>query len=213
MSAVLSPVDAFGHALAGGPWRLALDDGAELAIPFERFTGEASPGEHRALARARGPVLDVGCGPGRHVRALARRGVLALGVDVSREAVRLAVARGTAAMLGSIFEDVPRAGAWRSALLLDGNLGIGGDPGRLLRRVGDLLAPDGAVIVECQAPAEARAGRSRVRLVGPAGASETFPWALVGRWELVGVARRAGFAVTEAWEDEGRSFATLVAGP
>lgn len=35
-------------------------------------------------------VLDVGCGPGRHSRELARRGVLAHGIDVSAEFVDLA---------------------------------------------------------------------------------------------------------------------------
>ena len=35
-------------------------------------------------------VLDVGCGPGRHARALAERGLRVLGVDVSAEFVALA---------------------------------------------------------------------------------------------------------------------------
>ncbi len=34
-------------------------------------------------------LLDVGCGPGRHLRALRRRGVDALGVDISAPFVRL----------------------------------------------------------------------------------------------------------------------------
>ena len=35
-------------------------------------------------------VLDVGCGPGRHALALARRGIEVVGVDLSPEFVRLA---------------------------------------------------------------------------------------------------------------------------
>ena len=35
-------------------------------------------------------MLDVGCGPGRHARALAERGLRVLGVDVSEEFVALA---------------------------------------------------------------------------------------------------------------------------
>ena len=35
-------------------------------------------------------VLDVGCGPGRHAKALARRGIVVHGVDISHRFVELA---------------------------------------------------------------------------------------------------------------------------
>ncbi|HET9610263.1 MAG TPA: methyltransferase domain-containing protein, partial [Acidimicrobiales bacterium] len=35
-------------------------------------------------------VLDVGCGPGRHARALAGRGIEVVGVDISQRFVDLA---------------------------------------------------------------------------------------------------------------------------
>ena len=92
------------------------------------------------------------CGPGRHVRALAHRGVLAVGVDVSAAAVSLARSRGTLALRASVFDHIPGAGSWRSALLLDGNIGIGGSPTLLLRRIGSLLAPAGEVLTELAAP-------------------------------------------------------------
>ena len=37
-------------------------------------------------------ILDVGCGPGRHAHALARRGMQVHGVDISEDYVRLATA-------------------------------------------------------------------------------------------------------------------------
>src|ERR671913_682751 len=37
-------------------------------------------------------VLDVGCGPGRHAHALARRGMEVVGVDISQRFVDLATA-------------------------------------------------------------------------------------------------------------------------
>ena len=45
---------------------------------------------------------------------------------------------------------MPGAGRYAGALLLDGNIGIGGDPVALLRRVARLLAPGGAVVVEVE---------------------------------------------------------------
>ena len=65
-----------------------------IGSPARSTAGRRAPAD-----RARGPVLDVGCGPGRHVHHLARRGVLAIGIDVSRDAVRLARRRGASVIL------------------------------------------------------------------------------------------------------------------
>src|SRR5205823_333854 len=121
-----------GPAADGGYWAIGLrepDSRALLGVPMSSpHTLEAQ----RRRLRAVGPVLDVGCGPGRHVLALARRGVLAVGVDVTPAAVRYARARGAPVFRGSVFAAVPGVGHWRTALLLDGNIGIGGRPVVLL---------------------------------------------------------------------------------
>jgi 2-polyprenyl-3-methyl-5-hydroxy-6-metoxy-1,4-benzoquinol methylase len=49
-------------------------------------------------------VLDVGCGPGRHALALARRGIDVIGVDVSEDFVALARDAATAEELPARFE-------------------------------------------------------------------------------------------------------------
>ena len=51
-------------------------------------------------------VLDVGCGPGRHSLALARRGVEVVGVDASAEFVELARESAAADELDATFEVV-----------------------------------------------------------------------------------------------------------
>ena len=50
-------------------------------------------------------VLDVGCGPGRHSVALARRGLHVLGVDLSPDFVALARAAADAEALNAEFEE------------------------------------------------------------------------------------------------------------
>lgn len=180
--------------------------GVEVPMAVERWCGVVSPAERALLARARPPVLDVGCGPGRIAAYLTRQGVGALGIDVAGPAVRLARARGAPATVGSVFGPVPGSGAWGTVVLLDGNLGIGGDPGALLVRVRELLVQGGRVLCDIEAP-----GRpTRSLSLGLAGSSAPRqPWAQVGADGLAGVAGAAGLVVRHLWSAEGRWFAEL----
>ncbi len=153
-------------------------------------------------------MLDVGCGPGRHLQALARRGIFGLGVDLSPVAVELACGGGANAIVGSIFDDVPGTGRWRSALLLDGNIGIGGRLTRLLRRVNTLLVADGRTLVEL-APPHASTIETLARLEGPSSVSDWFPWAEASASDIDAVAAQAGMRVVHDWSDHGRHFALL----
>jgi SAM-dependent methyltransferase len=116
--------------------------GTVISLPSARWWREPGREEEAILDLAIGPVLDLGCGPGRHTVALARRGVRSLGVDSSSAAVAAARARGAAVVHRSVFDRLPDEGRWASALLLDGNVGIGGDPVALLRRVRSLVRAD-----------------------------------------------------------------------
>ncbi len=189
--------------------RVVDEHGGQLPFALRRYLEAPAAEEHPVLARAVGPVLDIGCGPGRHVVALSRRGVVAVGVDISPLAVRLARTRGAEVIEGSIFDRLPGAGTWGSALLLDGNIGIGGAPRELLGRVGSLLAPQGIVLVEVEGPG-VRSGTVRVRLESEQTSSRWFPWARMSIEELPELVAEAGFAVREQWNAGARWFAALV---
>jgi SAM-dependent methyltransferase len=206
---VTAALDVYGRALADPerPLLLRSGNGSLRPAAVRRWLGPVTDVDERVLARATGPVLDVGCGPGRHVHALASRGVLALGVDISPAAVTLARRRGVPVIEQSIFDRIPGAGKWRSALLLDGNVGIGAGPASLLRRLASLLAPRGEVLVELDPPGS---GIECVRLWLEHGdASAPFDWALVALDAIVGPAAEAGFDVVERWRDGDRWFARL----
>jgi SAM-dependent methyltransferase len=207
-----SAVDVYALALASEAPRLRArrQDGSVVALALERWLGPLTAADEAVLDRARAPVLDVGCGPGRHVLALARRGHLALGVDIAPAAVRVAVQRGAPAIAASVFERVPGAGTWGSALLLDGNIGIGGAPATLLARLRQLLRAGGEVLVEL-APPGTGATSERIRLELDGQFSRAFPWAYVGVDAIAEPARAAEFRVTESWECERRWFAQLTA--
>ena len=166
------------------------------------------PGDSSLIDRCGGPTLDVGSGTGRLAVALAERGVPALGIDVTPQAVRVARSAGALTLLRDVFSRVPGTGRWMIVLLADGNIGIGGDPAALLRRVAELLAPLGRALVEVQPPGQ-ELRRERVRLRHGEQAGDWFPWAYVGADQLAEIADEAGLSQTETWSCDDRWFVTL----
>lgn len=199
------------HVLGDGPApraRLRLADGRLEPLPLDRWVAPADDTDIAILETVAAPVLDLGCGPGRHLAALRAAGKPGLGIDLSPVAVQLARGRGADAINGSLWSTVPRAGTWRTVLLLDGNIGIGGAPTALLRRAGQLLAPAGEIVAETDPPG-APTHRIRVRLEAPGAVSEWFRWARVGADGIETVATRAGFGIAEVRRLDGRTFVTL----
>jgi SAM-dependent methyltransferase len=157
-------------------------------------------------------VLDIGCGPGRLVAAAAALGMPALGVDVHPAAVERTKDAGGAVLCRSVFDRLPGEGRWATALLADGNIGIGGDPRALLRRVRKLLAPGGLLLAEA-APCEVEE-KLTVRVEDGYGhQGGDFPWACLGPAALRAAAMATGWTVTEEWSAYGRRFAALVSVP
>ncbi|MBK5110579.1 MAG: methyltransferase domain-containing protein [Thermoleophilia bacterium] len=183
------------------------EDGARRRLPLRRWLKRAPEEEEALLDRAVGPVLDVGCGAGRHLEALRRRGTEATGVEVSRYAVAIARERADEVIHGSVF-DVPETENWNTALLLDGNVGIGGEPERLLGKIARLLHPGGRVLVELEPP-QTESRVLNIRLEGPGDVSDWFPWAWVGIDAIGPIAAAAGLTVAETWSIERRWFARL----
>jgi len=187
---------------------LRAPDGTALPARAHRWFEPLSLEDDAVLGRVVGPVLDVGCGPGRHVLALAERGVVALGIDITPAAVDLARRRGAPVLARSVFDRVPGAGRWSSALLLDGNLGIGGHPAVLLERVASLLRPGGAVLVELEPPGTApTAELVRFDIGGVEG--PWFPWTAVGADGLSTPAAATGLVVEDVWPIADRWFGAL----
>jgi SAM-dependent methyltransferase len=191
-----------------GPLFLRRTDGWLLPLEVERWCARADPVDLDVLDRCEGTVLDIGCGPGRLVAELAARGRTVLGIDVSETAVENTVRLGGQALRRSVFEPLPGEGRWGTVLLMDGNVGIGGDPRALLDRVAGLLAPGGLLIAET-APVDVDE-RAEVQVVditlAPGGA---FPWARLGTPALLRYTDRARWSVVRQWTAGGRRFVAL----
>ena len=203
MNVASSIDDLRGHAPC-----LRSDDGEVLPTPAERWFAPVTSAERRLLERATGPVLDVGCGPARHALVLAESGIVSLGIDISVPALAVARERGAPVLHRSIFDRIPGHGRWGTALLLDGNIGIGGEPSVLLRRIADLLRVHGQALVEVEAPGTPPQ-RQRVRLEHDGTAGPWFEWSRVGADAIEDLALEAGMRVGEVWTDSARWFAQL----
>ncbi len=179
-------------------------DGRREPLPLDRWLGELDGADRALLDRVDGWALDVGCGPGRLTAALARRGVAALGLDLAPAAVRLTRLRGGAALLGNVLGPLP-VGEFRHVLLADGNIGIGGDPVRLLGRLAGLLAPQGRVHAEV-APPGTPSGPVRAQLHADGRSGAWFDWARLSADAAPVAARAAGLQVREVWTAQNRWF-------
>jgi SAM-dependent methyltransferase len=174
----------------------------------ERWAQRASPVDERILEAIDGPVLDVGCGPGRFVRALSERGVVALGIDVTPAAVCRARIDGTSVLRRSVFEPLLGEGRWRTTLLLDGNIGIGGDPVALLTRLRALLCDEGRIVLETEPPGRS-GGVEQAHLEVDGEVGPTFAWQAVGFERVTTLASQAALRVERSWQDDGRWFSFL----
>ena len=188
------------------PRLLRLGDGRLVPLDVDRWAGPVTAADRTLLDRATGPVLDLGCGPGRLTAALHLAGTPVLGVDVLAPVPVLARSAGAPVHVGDVFGPVPDEGSWRTVVLADGNVGIGGDPVRLLGRVRELLADDGYALVELH-PGAGYTGEVRLEALGCTTA--WFPWTLLDGPALPQVAAQAGLRVAERWSAQGRPFAAL----
>lgn len=209
MTAVQSSfAEVFTSALRGEPCQVVGAAGALHPLPVATWRRAADAGDVAVLGCCVGPTLDIGCGPGRMTQYLAERGHPTLGIDVVPEAVFQTRERGVAAMLRDVFEPVPGEGRWTTALLADGNIGIGGDPRVLLTRVGELVAPDGRVVVDLEAPGAGLETRA-LRLQTPSRTCRPFPWSVVGADAIGLVAAGSGLVVERTHRHRDRWFAVL----
>jgi SAM-dependent methyltransferase len=202
---VIGPL--YAQSLAGDEVEIEYADGRRRPLEAMRWL-DPIDGDEAMLSRCAEPTLDVGSGPGRLTVALTRRGVRALGIDVTPHAVRLTRRRGGKALCRDVFDRVPGSGRWATVLLADGNIGIGGDPVALLRRVRELVRPGGEVLAEVADPGTpSTVDRVRLRHGDTLGA--WFLWATVSASDLPGLADRTMFRVAECGEEAGRWFAVL----
>jgi SAM-dependent methyltransferase len=154
--------DAFGRAMydyyrgQGGFEIIERDDGCvdisygpeQYLAPYPKWPAH----QRRALRYARGRVLDIGCGAGRHALYLQEKGFDVLGIDISPLAIKVCRGRGLKrARILSINDISARLGAFDTLIMFCNNFGLFGNPDRarrLLRRFHRLTPPGARILAE-----------------------------------------------------------------
>jgi SAM-dependent methyltransferase len=204
----------YDAALTGERCWIRYDDGSVQGLPVHTWL----PGSRRldrafdqaVLGLCNGPTIDLGCGPGRFVAHLTKLGIPALGVDQSQTAVELARRSGAPALRRDVFERLPGTGRWGTVLLADGNVGLGGDPTRVLRRAGELMRSGGHCVAEFD-PLISGVQHRWVRLESVKTVGPWFQWALVGADCAKRLAADVGLAVASVMPVGERVLACLSA--
>jgi len=162
---IRSKRDAFGHALMdhlrGEPVPIVVerddgyvdvDDTRCYFAPYKSWPIH----QRRALRYARGRVLDVGCGAGRHALHLQGRGLSVMGIDSSPLAVSVCRKRGLRQVRALAAEEVPRfRQPFDTILMLGNNLGLFGNRAkgrRLLARFSHITTDGARIIAETLDP-------------------------------------------------------------
>jgi len=114
-----------------GSRRLAIkfirDDGKEFTLSPKFFFTEYkgfSDSEKKLLKHVKGRVLDVGCGAGRHLLYLQKKGYDAVGIDSSKYLVRICKRRGGAKCFQADIYAYRPGMKFDTILLFGNNLGI-----------------------------------------------------------------------------------------
>ncbi len=225
----MKPFDLFADALwdfyktGKANLRVERDDGyrggEDIRWYFTRAAGFPAF-EKRALKFARGKILDLGCGAGRHSLHLQARGLRVTGVDASPRIVELARARGVQdARVADACGKMPFVkNEFDTVILFGNNLGICGTLPRfrkMLRELHRITSPRGRIIATTRMPSTTRAvhrsylrqnlergralGQVRVRLVYRGRRGVYFDLLLLAPTDLMQLAARAGWELREVF--------------
>jgi SAM-dependent methyltransferase len=230
--------DAFGHALRD---YLAGDDGAEIIERSDGYIGLSAGAEtylaqldeaQRAIAdRARGRVLDVGCGAGRYALYLQERGHEVVGIDISPGCVAICGERGVNDVrLLSITDIGPSLGTFDTVGMFGNNFGLFGTftrARRLLARFRRIVSDGGRIIAQTLDPYRTSdpehlayhahnrergrmGGQIRMRVRYEKHATPWFDYLLVSPPEMQDIVRGTGWRIDEIIEGGGANFVAVL---
>jgi SAM-dependent methyltransferase len=233
--------DAFGQELLdyytgkNGFEIVERDDGfLDVSTTIESyFTEYRRWPQHQKMAirLAVGPVLDVGCGAGRHSLHLQRKGVRVTGIDSSPLAIRVCRARGLKDARVLPATRIPSdLGHFDTILMLGNNFGLFGNFKRarwLLRRFASLTTAGAKIIAETLDPGattdrvhleyqkrnrklDRMPGQVRLRVRYRRCASPWFDYLFVSKRDMERVLAGTGWKVERYFDSSGPVYVAII---
>ena len=233
--------DAFGHEIhdcwqgEGGHEIVERDDcffsvstgPALYFLEYDRWPRS----EQEAIAYARGRVLDIGCGAGRHALYLQGQGMEVVGIDPSPLAVKVCKVRGglQAHVLSIAQVSRRRLGMFDTIVTLGNNFCLVGNPERarwLLRRFLTMTTAEGRILAGTRDPYRTEVpehlayharnrergrpgGQARVRVRYKRYATPWIDFLMLSVQELKALLVGTGWAIIHVADDGGAYVAVL----
>ncbi len=197
---------------------------------FEGYT-YWPPHLKRAMRFARGRVLDIGCGAGRHSLYLQKRGFKVLGTDISPLAIRVVRTRGLKQAKATPIDKLNASlGRFDTILMLGNNFGLFGSFNRarwLLRRFKRFTSDSARIIAESLDPYQTdapvhltyhRRNRSKGRMSGQVRIRVRFhdiksPWfdyLMVSKKEMEDILSGTGWIVRRYLDSYGPTYVAII---
>ena len=208
-----------------------IDLGSQPGLYFTEYD-EWTELERQAIARARGRVLDIGCGAGRHSLYLQSKGFDVSAIDASPGAIKVCKLRGLKkALVRSISEiDKFPKSAFDTILMLGNNFGLFGDAEnarKILEKMTRITKPDAQIIAGTRNPystndkdhlAYHRFNRRRGRMPGQLKirvryrktVGEWFDYLLVSPEEMRKILKNTGWEIKEFLDDGDANFIGVI---
>ncbi|MFQ5837438.1 MAG: class I SAM-dependent methyltransferase [Thermoplasmata archaeon] len=192
------------------------------------------PHEKEAMKFARGRVLDIGCGAGRHSLYLQERGLEVLGIDNSPLAIEVCRKRGLGeTRVMSATQVSSRLGIFDTILMLGNNFGLFGSYERarwLLKRFRNMTSEDGRIIAESNDPYKTEVpehlayhdlnrergrmpGQVRIRVRYKKYLTPWFDYLLVSKGEMESIVGGTGWKVRRFIDSEGSPYIAVIGKP
>jgi len=133
-----------------------IDFGSDAGSYFTEYE-QWSPLEQQTIKRARGRILDIGCGAGRHALYLQQKGFDVTGIDNSPGAIKVSKSRGLKKALVRPLSDIDKfkPNSFDTILMLGNNFGLFGDAenaGLILEKMSRITTTGAQIIAGTRNP-------------------------------------------------------------
>ena len=188
--------------------------------------------EKQAIAKARGRILDIGCGAGRHSLYLQEKGFDVTGIDNSPGAIKVCKLRGLKKALVRPIDEIDkfRAGSFDTILMFGGNFGLFGSRKNaviLLQKMSRITAPNARILAATLNPYQTedinhlqyhRLNRRRGRLGGQIrmrirygkAVGEWFDYLFVSPEEMTDILKNTGWRIKELVDSEKANYIAVI---